>query len=64
MGSLKLSERRYVSVEDLARILPVTRNAIYKMVEKKKIPGATKIGRRVVFREDLLEKWLEEQRIA
>lgn len=59
MSMPKLTDRRYVTAEELATILDVTKNAIYKMAERKEIPGAVKIGRRLRFREDLLEQWLD-----
>ena len=43
-------------------LLRTTRKAIYMMVERRQMPGVTRIGRRVLFRHDALLDWLDRCR--
>jgi excisionase family DNA binding protein len=49
-----------LSASELALILNTSRAAIYAMHARGKLPGATKVGRRVLFRRDALLRWLAE----
>jgi excisionase family DNA binding protein len=47
----------FLTVDETADLLRTTRKAIYSMVERGQIPGVTRIGRRVLVRnEDLLRR--------
>lgn len=50
-----------LTVADVAIALRTSAKAIYSMVERGQIRGIVRIGRRVLFRRDLLLLWLEEQ---
>ena len=51
-----------MTVQDTATLLRTTRTAVYAMVARGRIPGVTRLGRRVLFRtEDLLD-WLDRSR--
>ncbi|MBM3395919.1 MAG: helix-turn-helix domain-containing protein [Betaproteobacteria bacterium] len=39
-----------------------TRSAIYALVERRQLPGVTRIGRRLLFRHEDLLQWLHQNR--
>lgn len=51
-----------LTVDETADLLRTTRRAIYVMVERRQLPGLTRIGRRVLFRRDDLLHWLDQKR--
>jgi excisionase family DNA binding protein len=51
-----------LTVEEAATLLRTTRRAIYVMVDRRRIPGVTRIGRRVLIRSDVLLDWLDQKR--
>lgn len=53
-----------VTADEAAALLRTSRKAIYAMAERALLPGATRIGRRLLFRRDDLLSWLDEQRAA
>ncbi len=53
----------FSTADEVAVILRTTRKAIYIMVERGLVPGVTKIGRRVLFRTDVLLDWLHQKRV-
>lgn len=48
-----------MTVEDVAQMLCTTPKAIYAMKGRGQLPGVTRIGTRVLFRRDVLVKWLD-----
>ncbi len=50
------------TVDEAAALLRTTRRAIYAMIERRKIPGVIRFGRRVLFRADDLLHWLDQKR--
>ena len=46
---------------EVADLLRTSRKAIYAMAEKDALPGVTRIGRRVLFRSDVLLDWLRQK---
>ena len=48
--------------EEVAELLRTTRAAVYAMTERGQLPGVTRIGRRLLFRRDLLLDWLNQKR--
>jgi excisionase family DNA binding protein len=50
-----------LTVDDAAEVLRTTKRAIYAMVERRQLPGIIRIGRRVLFRGDLLLHWLNQK---
>ena len=46
---------------EVAVLLRTSRKAIYSMVERAKLPGVVRIGRRVLVREDTLLDWLRQK---
>ncbi len=50
-----------LTVDEVATLLRTTRKAVYAMVERAQIPGVTRLGRRMLFRHDLLLDWLRQK---
>ena len=48
---------------ETAVLLRTSRKAVYLMAERGLLPGMTKIGRRVLFRTDVLLDWLDQKRV-
>jgi len=51
-----------LTVDDAADLLRTTSRAIYVMVDRRQLPGVTRIGRRLLFRADDLLDWLNQKR--
>ncbi len=51
-----------LTADETADLLRTTRGAIYAMHERGQLPGATRIGRRLLFRHDVLLDWLDQKR--
>ncbi len=52
----------FLTVEEVALLLRTTKKAIYSMAERGQLPGATKIGIRLLISRDNLLQWLNERR--
>jgi excisionase family DNA binding protein len=46
---------------EVAELLRTSRKAIYTMIERARLPGIVRIGRRVLIREDALLDWLRQK---
>lgn len=46
---------------EVAELLRTSRKAIYTMIERARLPGIVRIGRRVLVREDALLDWLRQK---
>jgi excisionase family DNA binding protein len=46
---------------EVAELLRTSRKAIYTMIERVQLPGVTRIGRRVLVRQDALLDWLRQK---
>lgn len=55
-----LSSRRYLSVQQISVMTTLSKRTVYRMADEGRVPGATKIGGRLVFREDAVKQWLDE----
>ena len=51
-----------ITVDEAADLLRTSRRAIYMMLERRQLPGVTRIGRRVLFRSADLLNWLDQKR--
>lgn len=51
-----------ITVNEAAELLRTTSAAVYAMVERQRLPGVTRIGRRVLFRSADLLDWLGADR--
>ena len=50
-----------ITVDEAADLLRTSRRAIYMMLERRQLPGVTRIGRRVLFRSADLLDWLDQK---
>jgi excisionase family DNA binding protein len=50
-----------LTVDDAAALLRTSRKAIYAMIERRQLPGVTRIGRRLLVRAEILLQWLDQQ---
>jgi excisionase family DNA binding protein len=50
-----------LTAEEVAALLRTTPKAIYVMVERRQLPEVTRIGRRLLFRQDELLDWLRQK---
>jgi len=50
-----------LTVDDAAALLRTSRKAIYAMIERRQLPGVTRIGRRLLIRTQILLQWLDQQ---
>ena len=50
-----------LTVDETAQLLRTTRKAVYALIERRQIPGVTKLGRRVLVRSDELLDWLRQK---
>ena len=49
-----------LTVAETAALLRTSRKAVYAMVDRGRLPGVIRIGRRLLFRRDALVDWLDE----
>lgn len=52
----------YLNAEEVADVLRTTRVAVYAMVARNRLPGVTRLGRRVLFSRQALLGWLDQKR--
>lgn len=50
-----------LTTDETAGVLRTSKKAIYAMVERGQIPGVIRIGRRVLFQQDVLVEWLRRK---
>jgi len=50
-----------LTVDEVGALLRTTRKAIYTMAERGLLPGAVRIGRRLLFRREALLHWLGQK---
>lgn len=48
-----------LTADETAALLRTSRTAIYAMVERAKLPGVVRIGKRLLFRRADLMRWLD-----
>lgn len=51
-----------LTVDEAADLLRTTKRAIYAMIERRQLPGAIRVRRRVLLRADDLLDWLNQKR--
>ena len=51
-------EDRWLSVDEIAEYLGITRDTIYKWIDKKKMP-AHRVGRLWKFKKEQIDSWVE-----
>lgn len=60
MVRLEPIKRSTLSVDEIAVYIGVSIDMIYKMTREKAIPHF-RVGRRILFRKDAIDKWINEQ---
>lgn len=51
--------RRLGTIDDVRAIIPLARNSLYDAARLGKLPGVVKVGRRVLFDLDVIDRWLD-----
>lgn len=51
----------FLKPDEVADLLRTTRTAVYVMIERRKLPGVRKIGKRILVRSAVLLKWIDQQ---
>jgi excisionase family DNA binding protein len=51
-----------LTADEVAALLRTTRKAVYAMAERAALPGAVRLGRRLLVHRDDLLRWLDERR--
>lgn len=51
-----------LTADEVAALLRTTRKAVYAMAERAALPGAVRLGRRLLVHRDDLLRWLDEKR--
>ncbi len=52
-----------LTADEAASLLRTSRKAVYAMVQRRQLPGVTRVGRRLLFRADALLDWLDQSRV-
>ena len=50
-----------LTIEEVADLLRTTPKAIYVMIARNRLPGVTRLGRRVLVRSAVLLDWLNQK---
>ena len=51
----------YLTADEAADLLRTSRKAIYAMIERRQLPGVSRIRRRVLIHADSLLQWIDQQ---
>ena len=51
----------FLTPDEAANLLRTTRKAIYVKIERRQMPGVTRIGKRILIRTALLLDWLDQR---
>ncbi len=54
----------FLTADEAAELLRTTRKAIYCMNDRGKLPGARRVGRRLLVRRDVLLREIEKDKAA
>jgi len=60
MEQLPEIKRSTLTTIEIATYLGISQDLIFKMVRQKEIPHF-RIGRRILFKKEAIEKWIEER---
>lgn len=52
----------FLTPAEAATLLRTSRKAVYQMVERRQLPGVTRVGRRILLRSRGLLDWLDQKR--
>jgi excisionase family DNA binding protein len=62
MNEASMNPRRFLSIEETAEYMGLSKRTLYRMVSQRRVPF-TKIGRLVKFDLQQLEKWIGKQMV-
>jgi excisionase family DNA binding protein len=51
----------FLTPDEAADLLRTSRKAIYVKIERRQLPGVTRLGRRLLIRTSSLLQWLDQQ---
>ena len=51
----------FLTPDEAADLLRTTRKAVYVKIERRQLPGVTRVGKRILIRTRLLLDWLDQQ---
>ena len=51
----------FLTPDEAASLLRTTRKAIYVKIERRQLPGVTRIGKKILIRTEHLLRWLDQQ---
>ena len=51
--------RRLGTVDDVLAVLPLARSSLYDHVRAGRLPGVVRVGRRLLYDLDELDRWLD-----
>ena len=54
----------FLKPDEAADLLRTTRKAIYVMIERKRLPGARKFGKRILIRSAELVEFIDQQAVS
>jgi excisionase family DNA binding protein len=56
---MNCTQKPLISTTELAKMLGFSTARIIRLAENRWIPGATRVGSRILFKRAVLEQWLE-----
>ncbi len=59
-----MNEPLFLTVPEVAELLRTTRKAVYTLIERGQLPGAFKLGRRVLVRRQALLDFLDHNALT
>ena len=54
----------FLTADEVADLLRTTRKAIYVMIERRRLPGVRKFGKRILIRSAELVEWVDQQAVS
>lgn len=51
----------FLTPDETAEMLRTSRKAVYSLIERRRLPGVARIGRRLLVRRESLLSWLDQQ---
>ena len=57
-------QKKYLNVAEVIELTGLAKQTIYQMSCNNTFPGRLKIGKKLLFEREIVQKWLDSQRIA
>ena len=64
LAELVMPPKEFMTIDELANYLSLSKSAIYKLTSNKEIPFYTPGGKKIYFRKIEINEWLERSRVA